>query len=98
MNFAFAYPWVLTALLALEIGVLSTGDYISSIVVEATGYLVFLFLFCLVCHGELVRLKPSPSALTSFYLSISAGGALGGVIVATICPYMFSSRMRVCRH
>ena len=31
-------------------------------------------------HGELVRLKPHPRHLTSFYLTVSVGGALGGAV------------------
>jgi hypothetical protein len=45
----------------------------------------------MVCHGELVRLKPSPRHLTSFYLSVSAGGALGGVFVSLLAQMLFSS-------
>ena len=40
-----------------------------------------LFTCCMVCHGELARLKPHPRYLTHFYLMISAGGALGGLLV-----------------
>jgi len=43
----------------------------------------------MVCHGELVRLKPEPRYLTSFYLVISAGGAAGGLFVGLIAPYVF---------
>jgi MFS family permease len=49
-----------------------------------------LFIFCMVCHGELVRLKPHPSRLTTFYVMIALGGALGGVFVAIVAPRMFS--------
>jgi SAM-dependent methyltransferase len=52
----------------------------------ATG----LFICCMVCHGELARLKPHPSRLTSFYVMIALGGALGGVFVALIAPRVFS--------
>jgi hypothetical protein len=31
-------------------------------------YLLLLFAVCMMCHGELVGLKPAPSHLTSFYL------------------------------
>lgn len=48
-----------------------------------------LFVFCLVCHGELFRLRPPAERLTQFYLMISAGGALGGVFVAVIAPLIF---------
>ena len=48
-----------------------------------------LFVCCMVCHGELARLKPHPSRLTSFYLMISLGGALGGVFVGLVAPHLF---------
>jgi hypothetical protein len=48
-----------------------------------------LFICCMVCHGELVKLKPHPRYLTSFYLMISAGGALGGVFVGLLAPNLF---------
>jgi len=49
-----------------------------------------LFICCMVCHGELVRLKPEPSRLTTFYVMIALGGALGGVFVALIAPHVFA--------
>src|SRR6185295_552905 len=42
-------------------------------------------------HGELVNLSPKPRYLTSFYLTMSAGGAAGGVIVTLIAPLAFSN-------
>lgn len=45
-----------------------------------------LFLACMFCHGELVRVKPSPRWLTRFYLMISAGGAVGAVLVGILAP------------
>jgi len=41
---------------------------------------------CMVCHGELVRIRPPASRLTSFYLAIAAGGSLGGLSVALLAP------------
>jgi hypothetical protein len=48
-----------------------------------------LFVCCMFCHGELARLKPHPSHLTSFYLMVSLGGALGGVFVGLVSPRLF---------
>lgn len=51
---------------------------------------VLLFLGCMICHGELVRLKPSVKRLTSFYSTISAGGAAGGIFVGIVAPHLFT--------
>jgi hypothetical protein len=48
-----------------------------------------LFVCCLVCHGELYRLRPDPRHLTEFYLLIAAGGAVGGIFVAVLAPLVF---------
>jgi len=47
-----------------------------------------LFICCMCCHGELARSKPSPQFLTTFYLMISIGGALGGLLVGFAAPYL----------
>ena len=50
-------------------------------------------------HGlpwRIGALKPHPQQLTSFYLMISVGGALGGVFVALIAPRVFTGFMS-CR-
>lgn len=60
----------LTHVLAIQLGVFCAG----------------LFLACMFCHGELVRLKPAPRWLTRFYLTISLGGALGAVLVGIVAP------------
>jgi len=49
-----------------------------------------LFVVCMLCHGELVRLKPSADRLTEFYLFTAFGGALGGLLVSVACPALFS--------
>jgi SAM-dependent methyltransferase len=50
-----------------------------------------LFTCCMVCHGELARLKPHPRYLTHFYVMISAGGALGGLLVGVVAPHFFNA-------
>ncbi len=49
-------------------------------------YSLTLFIACMVCHGELAAHKPPPEHLTSFYVLVSAGGALGGLLVAVAAP------------
>jgi hypothetical protein len=48
-----------------------------------------LFACCMVCHGELVCLKPHPRYLTGFYVTISIGGAAGGLLVGLFAPNVF---------
>jgi len=57
---------------------------------EIALYAGTLFISCMVLHGELVRRKPPVSKLTSFYLMVSVGGALGGVFVAVVAPRVFT--------
>ncbi len=52
-------------------------------------YLSGLFVGCLFCHGELYRSRPAARYLTAYYLTISAGGALGGLFVAVVAPLAF---------
>ena len=53
-------------------------------------YFGALFACCMVCHGELVKLKPHSKYVTLFYLTISAGGAAGGMFVAILAPLLFA--------
>src|SRR5258708_2167620 len=62
-----------------------------SMIWQITIYSTTLFVGCMICHGELYRLKPDPRQLTSFYLMIAAGGAVGGLFVALVAPHVFSN-------
>jgi spermidine synthase len=53
--------------------------------------LTAFFVACMVCHGELARLKPHPSHLTGYYLMLAVGGVVGGFFVGVIAPYFFNS-------
>jgi hypothetical protein len=50
-----------------------------------------MFCIAMICHGELVRLQPEPARLTEFYLYLSGGGALGGILVCIVAPAVFST-------
>lgn len=52
-------------------------------------YTLGLFLCCMVCHGELAGLKPGAAHLTSFYLMVAAGGAIGGIFTGLVAPHLF---------
>jgi hypothetical protein len=62
-------------------------DYVGELVIHFAA----LFCVCMICHGELVRIRPPPTYLTSFYLMISAGGAVGGIFVSLIAPVVFDT-------
>lgn len=57
--------------------------------VQLLLYIAGLFVCCMVCHGEVYRLKPASEQLTQFYLMVAAGGALGGIFVAVLAPRIF---------
>jgi len=63
----------------------------ASIYKQVGIYSAGLFVCCMVCHGELYRLRPDPRYLTGFYLMIAAGGALGGFFVAVVAPLVFTN-------
>jgi hypothetical protein len=50
-----------------------------------------LLACCMVLHGELARLKPHHDWLTSFFLTISAGGALGAAMVTIVAPRLVNA-------
>ncbi|MBM3347840.1 MAG: hypothetical protein FJY55_15305 [Betaproteobacteria bacterium] len=51
-------------------------------------HLAGLFVLCMVCHGELSLARPAPRHLTGYFLTISAGGVLGGLIVGFGAPHV----------
>jgi MFS family permease len=85
----YLWPLILIALVAMA-WLLIDADYHYQLGLQLAVFLSGLFIGCLFCHGELYRTRPAPSHLTAFYLTISAGGALGGLFVAVIAPLVFS--------
>ncbi|WP_137894385.1 fused MFS/spermidine synthase [Ramlibacter sp. 2FC] len=75
------------AFLALD-SVLDSGTDVLLLIILLS---VSLFVFCMVCHGELVRRKPPLRHLTLFYLMLSVGGALGGALVGLVAPAVFTA-------
>ncbi len=71
---------------ALAVVYMMPRDLTLSVWIQISVYSITLFACCMVCHGELVRIKPSADHLTGFYLIIGIGGALGGVAVAVVAP------------
>jgi SAM-dependent methyltransferase len=75
--------------MAYALSIDSTGSVPLRVMVPL--FTMGLFTCCMVCHGELARLKPDPRYLTHFYVMIAAGGALGGLLVGLIAPHLFNA-------
>jgi hypothetical protein len=58
---------------------------------QIISYSLTLFTSCMVCHGELVRLRPESRYLTSFYLMIAGGGTLGGLLATVGAPHLLKN-------
>jgi hypothetical protein len=78
----------LVLLVAMAAG-LSAARGVLDVGVAVPLYTVGLFMAALFCNGELAHRKPAPRHLTSFYLMISLGGALGGLFVGLVAPRVF---------
>jgi SAM-dependent methyltransferase/MFS family permease len=85
-----AWPFVLVWLVGMA-WLLVDADFHYDLPMQLGMFLPGLFLGCLFCHGELYRLRPAPRQLTMFYLIVSAGGALGGLLVAVVAPLAFDA-------
>lgn len=59
------------------------------LVLQLLAYCGALFAGCMVCHGELYRLRPAPRHLSAFFLCVSIGGVLGGAFVSLVAPHVF---------
>lgn len=59
------------------------------VVYQVLAYCVLLFSTCMCLHGELYRARPAARSLTRFYLFVSGGGALGGLLVGIVSPLVF---------
>jgi hypothetical protein len=75
-SFAAVWSWIEGA--SLELGW------------QVAVHLLLVFAIGMVCHGEAARRRPGSAHLTSFYLCLALGGALGGLFVAVIAPLTFA--------
>lgn len=81
--------WLLFATLvgmSYGLGKWGVGSDIRKVIAAYCSGLFICFMFC---HGELAHRKPNPRQLTSFYLYMSLGGALGSIFVVLIAPILF---------
>jgi SAM-dependent methyltransferase len=55
------------------------------------AHLLVLFAGALLCHTALASRRPHTAQLTEFYFWVALGGALGGIFVAVVAPFVFST-------
>ena len=79
------FPLVLLPLLLF---VLVEGG---SLMILLSLHLLTFTIVALLCHGELARSRPPVAHLTEFYLWISLGGMLGGLLNSILAPVLFTS-------
>ncbi len=80
------FPLFVGSLVALRILYSSDLPFFAEMAIHS----LVVFSTCMVCHGEMVRLRPDSDRLTEFYLFLSLGGVVGSVFVNVIAPSVFS--------
>jgi hypothetical protein len=84
--------WWLFITLVLIVGMaagLSAARGVLDVGIAVPLYTLGMFMSVLFCNGELAHRKPAPRYLTHFYLTISLGGAGGGMLVGLVAPRIF---------
>jgi hypothetical protein len=90
--------WWLFITLMLIVGMaagLSAARGVLDVGIAVPLYTVGMFMAVLFCNGELAHRKPAPRYLTHFYLTISLGGALGGMFVGLVAPRIFPAYLEL---
>jgi SAM-dependent methyltransferase/MFS family permease len=75
--------------------VLTSSDLIHNLKLSIPLFSAGLFVLCMLCHGELVLMKPVPARLTEFYMLIALGGAVGSMLVSVIAPHVLPGDFEV---
>lgn len=82
--------WLIATLCALPLSILLFFfASMFSIGVQVVLFSLILVSTCMLCHGELARGKPASEQLTSYYLAMSLGGVIGGLLVNFLAPVLF---------
>jgi spermidine synthase len=84
------YRWLMAAALLLMSYGLTAWNSRTPLRLVIPVFSAGLFIISLFCHGELVHRKPAPQHLTAFYVMLSLGGALGGLLVGILAPLFLS--------
>ena len=82
----YAYIFLVTMPLVLVFSVVQAPSVLSGIII----YSLALFSCCMICHGELYRLRPHPKRLDTFYVLIALGSVMSGIFVGIVAPLLFN--------
>jgi hypothetical protein len=74
---------------ATIVALLLFGGYVP-LLPNVAGHLLAFFVIAMTCHGELAFNRPAPAHLTTFYVSLSFGGMLGGLFAGLVAPFTFT--------
>ncbi|MFD1612347.1 spermidine synthase [Sphingomonas tabacisoli] len=79
----------LSPVVVLTMGGISLQNASSAPLVGMMAELLLLFVVAVTLHSQMYASRPAPVHLTSFYLSMSIGGVLGGIFSGLIAPLLF---------
>jgi SAM-dependent methyltransferase len=80
-------PLLVVALAGMAYGLF--GAFTPALPATIALFVSGLFVCCMFCHGELARSKPHPRQLTSFYVALAFGGAVGSLFAGLLAPVLF---------
>ncbi|HYE63339.1 MAG TPA: hypothetical protein VD997_15210 [Phycisphaerales bacterium] len=66
-------------------------SHVQGELLQAPVHLITFFIAATMCHRALAESRPPAQHLTTFYLTIALGGALGGVFNALLAPLIFNA-------
>lgn len=81
------------ALFPLLVAVLAIVLFVPLRLAGFTLHLAALLVVSWVLHGELADARPEPAGLTGYYLTLAAGGALGGAANALLAPALLPAHL-----
>jgi hypothetical protein len=76
-------------LLAVVLIIIITVEVTEPAWLIVTLHLLAFFAAAMVCHSELAKDRPPAARLTDFYLCLSVGGVMGGIMNALVAPLLF---------
>ena len=77
-------------IVAVSVALLGADYEQLQFVLVGSLHLAAFFVIAMVCHGQLAADRPASSRMTEFYLWMSLGGVVGGLLNALLAPLVFS--------